>query len=76
MFWWFYTHRVRSNRGDEKGENRYEDSRLYTPPRRPFNLPAREVSAFQRLLRGLSLLSLAVVGIVRFTQGEPILNLF
>ncbi len=76
VLWWFYTHRVRNNLGDGTGGNRYEDVRLYSPPRRPFNLPAREVSAFQRLFRGLSLLSIAVMGIVRFASGEPILNLF
>lgn len=76
VLWWFYTHKGRNNLGDGRGGNRYEDTRWFSPPKRPFNLPAREVSAFQRLLRQLSLLSLAVVAIVRFAHGEPILNLF
>ena len=76
VFWRLYTQEGRNNLGDGRGGNRYEDTRWYAPPWRPFNLPAREVGAFQRLLRGVSLLSLAVMGIVRLTQEEPILNLF
>ena len=76
VFWWLYTEKGQNNLGDGRGGNRYEDTRWYSPPKRPFNLPAREVGAFQRLLRGVSLLSLAVMGIVRFASGEPILNLF
>ena len=42
----------------------------------PLGLPINEAKAIQRALRGLSLLSIAIMGVVRFAAGEPILNLF
>ena len=32
IFWWIYTSRVQNNIGDGRGGNRYEDTRLYSPP--------------------------------------------
>ena len=57
-----------------------EDVRVYTSPRKGFLkmffFPPKEFDAVRLLLRQLSLLSLAVMGIIRFALGEPILNLF
>lgn len=42
----------------------------------PLGRPINEAKAAERVIRGVSLLSIAVMGIVRFAQDEPILNLF
>ena len=44
--------------------------------RPPLKLARKEIGTVQTLLRQLSLLSLAVIGLIRFASGEPILNLF
>ncbi len=68
IFWWFYT------------EKYDEDVRVYASPRKGFLkiffFPPKEFDAVRLLLRQLSLLSLAVMGIIRFALGEPILDLF
>ena len=63
-----YTETERSGSGEE------ETIRLrgVTPLGRPIN----EAKAIERVIRGVSLLSVAVMAVVRFTQDEPILNLF
>lgn len=57
-----------------------EDVRVYTTPWRGilkiFYFPPKEFDSVRLLLRQLALLSLAVMGIIRFAMGEPILNLF
>lgn len=57
-----------------------DDVRVYASPRKGilkiFLFPPKEFDAVRLLLRQLSLLSLAVIGIIRFALDEPILNLF
>lgn len=57
-----------------------EDVRIYASPRKGllkiFFFPPKEFDAIRLLLRQLSLLSLAVMGIIRFALDEPILRLF
>ena len=66
--WWLYTKKYDKN------------VRVYTTPWRGFLkiffFPPKEFDAVRLLLRQISLLSLAVMGIIRFALGEPILNLF
>ena len=49
---------------------------LIRPIWRVFCMSEGEAGVFRLLLRQMSLLALAVIGIIRFTSGEPILNLF
>jgi len=57
-----------------------KDVRVYASPRKGFLkiffFPPKEFDAVRLLLRQLSLLSLAVMGIIRFALGKPILDLF
>ena len=52
------------------------ESASYIVPKLPFGLPPHEARMLKTAFRQLSVLSLAVMGIVRFASGEPILNLF
>ena len=71
IFWRLYTDLYWPVTG-EKGR----DSRMLRSTWRPFQLPAKEMAGLRLLLRQLSILSLAVIGLIRFASGEPILNLF
>ena len=68
ILWWLYT------------KKDAEEVRVYTTPRKGFlkvfYVPPKEFDGARLLLRQLSLLSLAVMGIIRFAMGEPILSLF
>ena len=68
IFWWLYT------------KKDAEDVRVYTTPwkgfLKVFYVPPKEFDGARLLLRQLSLLALAVMGIIRFAMGEPILSLF
>ena len=75
FLWWLYT--VKRTGSKPRGAEVVQvDSRTFASPLRWIRLPDNEIKGLQLLLRQLSILSLAVMGIIRFAAGEPILNFF
>ena len=79
VFSWWFTRRVRVRRTEDPEDGDFgpwEESRVYSPPWRPFDVPLWQMDAFRRLFRQLSLLLVGVTALVRLAHGEPILKLF
>ena len=69
IFWRFYT-ATRIREEDSHLERTYISQWTKLP------LDEREMLAIRGLLRRVSLLSLVIIGMVRFSMGESILNIF
>lgn len=75
LLWWLYTRKEAYGQGKDRRAYRIYDS-PWRGPLKHLRPGSKEAEAQPLLLRQLSVLSLVVMGLIRFASGEPILNLF
>ena len=68
---WLFSHALLTSRSES-----YQEERFYITPKSSLTLSTQDVKIYRAVARQVSLLSLAVIGLVRFASGVPILNFF